>query len=131
MESGWLLYVALSAQLALFWKHSGGRSLDALLERNMTLHHQVHRVITKHPAGGNWQQYASMRMGRRSGATSIRTSVSIRIITGTSFRVRVSYGCGGHASAAFTESVLGHLLCPISFPRQRIGGPKAVPPQPH
>lgn len=35
MEFGWLLYVVLAAQLALFWKHSGGRSLAALLERDM------------------------------------------------------------------------------------------------
>lgn len=57
MELGWLLYVVLATQLALFWKHRGGRSLDALLERDRALHHQVHHVLEKHPAGGTWQQY--------------------------------------------------------------------------
>ena len=57
MDIGWLLYVVLAALLALFWKHRGGRSLDALLERDTALHHQVHRVIEKHPAGGTWRQH--------------------------------------------------------------------------
>ena len=57
MDFGWLLIVLLAAELALFWKHRGGRSLDELLERDLALHHQVHRVLKKHPAGGTWQQY--------------------------------------------------------------------------
>lgn len=57
MDFGWILFVVLAALLALFWKHRGGDSLDALLERDLTLHHQVHRLIKKHPAGGTWQQY--------------------------------------------------------------------------
>ena len=56
MDFGWLLYVVLAALLALFWKHGGGKAPDALLERDMALHHQVHRVIEKHPAGGTWRQ---------------------------------------------------------------------------
>ena len=52
MDLGWLLYVVLATLLALFWKHGGGKSPDTLLERDMALHHQVHRVIKKHPAGG-------------------------------------------------------------------------------
>jgi len=58
MELGWILYVVLAAQLTLFWKNRGGRSLDALLERDLTLHQQVHRVLKKHPAGGTWRQYS-------------------------------------------------------------------------
>jgi hypothetical protein len=57
MEFGWLLYIALAALLALFRKHGGGRSLDGLLARDTALHHQVHRVIEKHPAGGTWRQH--------------------------------------------------------------------------
>jgi hypothetical protein len=57
MDLGWTLYVVLAAQLALFWKYRGGRSLDALLEDDLALHHQVHHVLKKHPEGGTWQQY--------------------------------------------------------------------------
>ena len=57
MDLGWILYVLLAVQLALFWKCRGGRSLDALLQRDLALHHQVHRVLKKYPAGGSWQQY--------------------------------------------------------------------------
>ena len=57
MDFGWLLYVVLAALLALFWKHGGGRSFDALVARDLALHHQVHRVIKQHPAGGTWRQY--------------------------------------------------------------------------
>jgi hypothetical protein len=57
MDFGWLLFVLLAAVLALFWKNGGARPLDELLERDRALHHQVHRVLEKHPAGGTWQQY--------------------------------------------------------------------------
>ena len=57
MDFGWVLFVLLAAILALFWKHGGGKSLDALLEKDMALHDQVHRVIKKHPAGGTWRQH--------------------------------------------------------------------------
>ena len=57
MDFGWLLIILLAAELALFWKHRGGGSLDELLERDVALHHQVHRVLKKHPAGGTWRQY--------------------------------------------------------------------------
>ncbi len=57
MEYAWLLYIALAALLALFWKHGGVASLDAQLARDTALHHQVHRVIKKHPEGGTWRQH--------------------------------------------------------------------------
>ena len=57
MDVSWLLYILLAALLALFWTRGGGRSLDELLERDTALHHQVHRVLKKHPAGGTWKQY--------------------------------------------------------------------------
>lgn len=57
MSSGWILYVLLAAELALFWKYRGGRSLDALLDGDLALHRQVHRVLKKHPTGGTWQQH--------------------------------------------------------------------------
>jgi hypothetical protein len=57
MDFGWLLFVLLAALLALFWKNGGGRPLDELFERDVALHHRVHRVLEKHPAGGTWQEY--------------------------------------------------------------------------
>ena len=57
MDFGWILFVLLAALLVLFWKRRGGSSLDGLLERDAAFHHQVHRVLKKHPAGGTWQQY--------------------------------------------------------------------------
>lgn len=57
MDSVWILYIVLAAELALFWTYRGGRSLDVLLERDLALHHQVHRVLKKHPEGGTWQQH--------------------------------------------------------------------------
>ncbi len=57
MDFSWLLFILLAALLALFWKRRGGLSLDELLERDTALHHQVHRVLKKHPAGGTWSQY--------------------------------------------------------------------------
>ncbi len=59
MDSGWILFVLLAALLALFWKRRAGCSLDELLERDAAFHHQVHRVLKKHPAGGTWQQYVT------------------------------------------------------------------------
>jgi len=62
-DFGWILFVVFAAELALFWKHGGGRSMDALLERDMALHHRVHRVLKEHPAGGTWKQYQDWMRG--------------------------------------------------------------------
>lgn len=37
MDFGWVLFVVLAAVLALFWKHGGGRSPDAPLERDLAV----------------------------------------------------------------------------------------------
>jgi hypothetical protein len=51
------LYVVLAALLFLHWRAAAGRNLDQLFEADNHLHHQVHRVIAKHPAGGNWREH--------------------------------------------------------------------------
>ncbi len=53
----YLLYVVLAALLFMFWRAASGRNLDQLFEADNHLHHQVHRVIAKHPAGGAWAEH--------------------------------------------------------------------------
>jgi len=50
---GYLLYAVLAALLFMHWRAAAGRNLDQLFEADSDLHHQVHRVIAKHPDGGN------------------------------------------------------------------------------
>jgi hypothetical protein len=57
MASGYLLYLATLALLALFWRHRRGQSLDQLLARATHEHHRVHRVLAQHPQGGTWREY--------------------------------------------------------------------------
>ncbi len=57
MEFGYLLYVRVTALLALFWRQLRGQSFDDLLARAARDHHHVHRVLAKHPKGGSWKDY--------------------------------------------------------------------------
>jgi len=57
MNSGLILYVMFAALLALFWRQVRGKSFEDLMDQDTSLHHQVHRVIHKHPRGGTWQEF--------------------------------------------------------------------------
>jgi len=57
VTSGYLLYLVVAALLVLFWRHVRGLSFDALLVRATEEHHNVHRVLAKHPHGGTWRAY--------------------------------------------------------------------------
>ena len=57
MESGFLLYVLVAALVVLFQGQVRGQSFDDLLARAARNHHQVHRVLAKHPQGGSWKEY--------------------------------------------------------------------------
>jgi len=57
MNSGLILYAMLAALFALFWRQVRGKSFEDLLNEDSSLHHQVHRVIHKHPRGSTWQEF--------------------------------------------------------------------------
>ena len=59
MEFGWVLYVLMAGLLLLIWQQAGALSLDTLFDRDSALHHQVHRVLKKHPKGGTWREYSA------------------------------------------------------------------------
>jgi len=54
---GPMLYVLLVALLYYMWTFRGTGGLDQLIDRAEHEHHRVHKVISRHPRGGTWQQY--------------------------------------------------------------------------
>jgi hypothetical protein len=59
MASGLIVYLLLAAILWLMWRQVRGKSFADLLDQDLDLHHQVHRVIARHPKGGTWPQHRS------------------------------------------------------------------------
>ena len=57
IDFGMFLYALLVALAIMFWRAVRGRSLDELIERGSHDHHEVHRVIDKHPIGGSWREH--------------------------------------------------------------------------
>jgi hypothetical protein len=59
MASGLSVYLLLAAILLLMWRQVRGKSFADLLEQDLPLHHEVHRVIARHPKGGTWRRHRS------------------------------------------------------------------------
>jgi hypothetical protein len=55
--AGIVLYGLLVALLIAFWRRMRGKSMEDLLAESADEHHHVHRVLAKHPGGGDWPNH--------------------------------------------------------------------------
>jgi hypothetical protein len=52
-----ILIPLLLAILYYFWRQVAGLSMQDLFKRSASEHLRIHKMIAKHPDGGNWQDF--------------------------------------------------------------------------
>lgn len=64
LELGGLLYVVFAMISFYMWWQIQEMDLSKIMQAQNRHHKRVHRVLTKHPHGGDWTQYKKWMRGR-------------------------------------------------------------------
>lgn len=59
IDTGYIVYLLLAAILVRFWWKIRGSSFDDLLADSTREHHQISRILRRHPQGGTWRELRS------------------------------------------------------------------------
>lgn len=55
--AAYLLYLMMAVILLWMWKRVRGMSLEEIVEKSATEHHQLTALFEVHPRGGDWSEF--------------------------------------------------------------------------